>query len=82
MIFWLKQKEEKDQYRSSAEFGWFLHLRRARFHSSMLDSRMLNEGQEFKELKDSYVIFIYKHDKFRIVLLYMIQGINDGERDS
>lgn len=41
------------------------HYRRARFHSSMLDSRMLKEGQEFKELKDSYVIFIYKHDKFR-----------------
>ena len=23
------------------------------------------ENQKFKELKDSYVIFIYKHDKFR-----------------
>ena len=26
---------------------------------------MLGEGQEFKEIKDSYVIFIYDHDKFR-----------------
>ena len=26
---------------------------------------MLNESQSFKEIKDSYVIFIYKHDKFR-----------------
>ena len=26
---------------------------------------MLKEGQEFKEIKDSYVIFIYDHDKFR-----------------
>ena len=26
---------------------------------------LLKEGQAFKELKDSYVIFIYKHDKFR-----------------
>ncbi len=41
------------------------HIRRARYHSSMVDSRMLGEGQAFKELKDSYVIFIYKHDKFR-----------------
>ena len=41
------------------------HIRRARYHSSVLDSRMLQEGQRFKELKDSYVIFIYRHDKFR-----------------
>ena len=41
------------------------HIRRARYHSSMVDSRILKEGQAFKELKDSYVIFIYKHDKFR-----------------
>ena len=33
--------------------------------SSMVDSRMLKEGQAFRELRDSYVIFIYKHDKFR-----------------
>ena len=38
------------------------HVRRARYHSSMMDARMLKEGQEFK---DSYVIFIYDHDKFR-----------------
>ena len=38
------------------------HVRRARYHSSMVDSRML---KAFRELKDSYVIFIYKHDKFR-----------------
>ena len=41
------------------------HVRRARYHGSMVDSRMLKEGQAFRELKDSYVIFIYKHDKFR-----------------
>ena len=41
------------------------HVRRARYHSSMVDSRMLKEGQAFRELKDSYVIFIYKHVKFR-----------------
>ena len=41
------------------------HVRRARYHSSVLDSRMLKESQEFKEIKDSYVIFIYKRDKFQ-----------------
>ena len=41
------------------------HVRRARYHSSVLDSRMLKEGQEFKKIKDSYVIFIYKRDKFQ-----------------
>ncbi|MEE3496251.1 MAG: hypothetical protein VZR06_13900, partial [Butyrivibrio sp.] len=34
-------------------------------HSAMLDSRMLRESDVFKSLKDSYVIFIYKHDKFK-----------------
>lgn len=41
------------------------HIKRARYHSSTLDARMLKEGQGFKELKDSYVIFIYRHDKFQ-----------------
>ena len=40
------------------------HVKRARYHSGVVDSRMLKEGQDFKELKDSYVIFMYKHDKF------------------
>ena len=40
------------------------HIRRARYHSSMLDTGMLKESQRLKELKDSYVIFIYKRDKF------------------
>lgn len=38
--------------------------RRARFHSSMIDSRMLREGQEFKELLESYVIMITQNDYF------------------
>ena len=50
------------------------YIRRARYHSSMIDSRMLKVGQSFKELKDSYVIFIYKHDKFNKGLpLYHIE---------
>jgi len=37
-------------------------VRRARFHSSMIDTRMLRKKQKFKELPDSYVIFITKTD--------------------
>lgn len=40
------------------------HIRRARFHSSMMDSRMLKEGQEFSELPDSYMVFITQTDIF------------------
>jgi len=40
------------------------HIRRARFNSSMLDSRMLKEGQEFSELRDSYMVFITQKDVF------------------
>jgi predicted transposase/invertase (TIGR01784 family) len=38
------------------------HFRRARFHSSMLDTRMLTEKQKFQEMLDSYVIFITEND--------------------
>ena len=38
--------------------------RRARFHSSMIDSRMLKAKQDFKELRESYVIFITQNDYF------------------
>lgn len=38
--------------------------RRARFHSSMIDSRMLKCGQDFKELLESYVIMITQKDYF------------------
>ena len=41
------------------------HVRRARFHSSMIDTRMLRRNQKFKELKDSYVIFITQNDIFK-----------------
>ncbi len=40
------------------------HVRRARFNSSMMDSRMLKAGQEFSELRDSYMIFITHTDIF------------------
>ena len=37
-------------------------VHRARFHSSMIDTKMLKEKQEFRELCDSYVIFITESD--------------------
>ncbi len=36
--------------------------RRARFNSSMLDTKLLIEGQQTKELPDTYIIFITEHD--------------------
>ena len=41
------------------------HIRRPRFHQSMMDSRLLKKNQDFKELKDTFVIFICQHDKFK-----------------
>lgn len=35
---------------------------RARFHSSMIDTKMLKAKQDFKEIHDSYVIFITAND--------------------
>lgn len=43
-----------------ADAGADVH--RARFHSSMLDIRMLKAKQKFKEIHDSYVIFITEND--------------------
>jgi hypothetical protein len=38
------------------------HFKRARFHSSMLDVRLLEQKQRFKELPEAYVIFITERD--------------------
>ncbi|MCM1124705.1 MAG: PD-(D/E)XK nuclease family transposase [Eubacterium sp.] len=37
-------------------------VHRARFHSSMIDTKMLKTQQNFKEIHDSYVIFITERD--------------------
>jgi hypothetical protein len=59
---------------------------RARFHSSMIDSRLLKEKEDFKEIEDSYVIFICEGDKYRKGLpLYhverTIQELDEPFRD-
>lgn len=43
-----------------ADAGADVH--RTRFHSSMLDTRMLQANQKFNEIHDSYVIFITEND--------------------
>lgn len=43
-----------------ADAGADVH--RARFHSSMLDTKMLKANQKFKDIHDSYVIFITEND--------------------
>lgn len=39
-------------------------VKRARFHSSMLDRSLLAKGADFEDLADTYVIFITENDKF------------------
>ena len=49
-------------------------VRRARFHSSMIDRTLLSKGEDFEELVDTYVIFITENDKFgKGVPLYHIE---------
>lgn len=51
-------------------------IHRARFHSSMLDTKMLKEKQKFKEIHDSYVIFITKNDYMKIGLpMYHVERV-------
>jgi len=38
------------------------HQKRARYHSSMVDSDMLDSGCEFTDLRENYVIFITEND--------------------
>lgn len=38
--------------------------KRARFHSSMMDSNSLLPGEDFEKLRETYVIFITSHDYF------------------
>jgi hypothetical protein len=59
------------------------HFRRARFHSSMLDTRMLKEKQKFKEMLDSYVIFITENDIVGSGLpLYHVKRTIEETKDS
>ena len=49
-------------------------VRRARFHSSMIDRALLSKGKDFEDLVDTYVIFITEKDKFGMgVPLYHIE---------
>ena len=50
---------------------------RARYHSSMMDVENLDEKQDYKELPDTYVIFITENDYYKAGKpLYLIQNIN------
>ena len=42
-----------------------IEIQRARFHSSMLESRMLKAGQKFNRLTESYIIFITEKDYYK-----------------
>lgn len=83
--------QDKDGKRFDVEFqrdDRGTDVRRARYHSAMLDSHMLNPGDYYDKLKDSYVIFITENDVLnsgkplnRIERINMNSGeqFNDGE---
>ena len=56
---------------------------RARFHSSMIDTKMLKEKQDFKEIPDSYVIFITENDVMGtgLALYHVERMIKENETD-
>lgn len=59
------------------------HVKRARYHSSVIDSGLLKKKQAFKRIPDSYVIFIYKNDKFKKGLpLYHIDRFVNETREA
>ena len=50
---------------------------RARYHSSVMDVENLDEKQEYRELPDTYVIFITENDYYKAGKpVYVIQNIN------
>lgn len=51
-------------------------VHRARFNSSMIDTRMLKENQKFKELHESYVIFITKNDVSDVIYPILAKQIH------
>lgn len=57
--------------------------RRARFHNAMLDVRMLTENQKFKEIEDSYVIFITQNDVMKkgLPLYHVERVVKETEED-
>ena len=49
-------------------------VKRARFHSSMIDRSLLSKGDDFEDLIDTYVIFITENDKFGMgIPLYHVE---------
>ncbi len=51
---------------------------RARYHSSVMDIENLDEGQDYKELPDIYVIFIIEKDYYGVgEPIYQIRSINE-----
>ena len=50
---------------------------RARYHSSMMDVENLDEKQDYKELPDTYVIFITENDYYKAGKpVYIVQNMN------
>ena len=59
------------------------NVRRARYHSSMIDTKLLKRGEDFSALVDSYVIFITEQDVLgRNLPLYEIDRVVKADGSS
>ncbi len=56
--------------------------RRARFHGAVIDAHSLKKGQKFKELPETYIIFITRNDVFGFGdMLYRIERHIEGRNE-
>ena len=57
------------------------HHKRARYHSSMMDADMLKPGEDFKDLRESYVIFITENDvlELNLPIYHINRTIDEAE---
>lgn len=58
------------------------NVKRIRFHASMLDVNELEKGQNFKDIPDSYVIFIIDYDIFGegLPIYHIDRGIKETKK--
>lgn len=51
-------------------------IKRARYYSAMLDTNALKSGEDYKKIRDTYVIFICRHDPFGLGLpVYLLDRV-------
>ena len=77
------EDDEKTQYAVEMQTGSAYDLeRRIRYYQSSLDRRTLEVSEHYRDLKDSYVIFVCTDDYYkRGLALYKRKGVIEGAED-